>query len=280
VLERCTEVATQPIGLSMPASLATTHHAPTGASHVHQGEAVRAADTHHLDLATDRTAPADGAETRETHEPTTLATAGWILLAILGLGGFAAVTLLVAGGYVFPFDQPLLDAGRGLGQYMDAWRGLSDSANLPLIAIGVSIVAWLLWTRRRLEAGLVILILAAVTAGSEAVKQAVARPRPPGFDTSVIGVVYSYPSGHVLEAVTIYGIIAILVWRSRLPGIVRIVVPVAFAIVIAFVAVARVAVGAHYPSDVLAGFLGGIGVVALFALLTSLIAMHRRDTAG
>ena len=125
-----------------------------------------------------------------------------------------------------------------------------------------------------------ILVLAAVTAGSEAVKQAVARPRPPGFDNTYLGVVYSFPSGHVLEAVTIYGIIAVLVWRSSLPRIVRIVVPIVFAVIVVLVAVARVAVGEHYPSDVLAGLLGGIGFVALFALLTSLIASRRRDTAG
>src|SRR6478735_5940280 len=220
-----------------------------------------------LDLTSGRTRP--DTPRADDRELTPAVAVGWLVLAILGLGGFVALTLLVNNHVVFPFDQPLLDAGGGLGQYMAAWNGLSDSANFPLIAIGVGIVAWLLWTRQRLEAVLVILVLAAVTAGSEAVKQTVARPRPPGFDSSVIGVVYSYPSGHVLEAVTIYGIISILVWRSSLPRIVRILVPVVFAIIVALVGVARVAVGAHYPSDVLAGLVGGIGGVALYALLTS-----------
>ena len=49
------------------------------------------------------------------------------LVAILGLAGFAIITWAVASGFVFPFDQPLLDAGKGLGQYMPEWRGLSDS---------------------------------------------------------------------------------------------------------------------------------------------------------
>jgi membrane-associated phospholipid phosphatase len=34
------------------------------------------------------------------------------------------------------------------------------------------------------------------------------------------------------------------------------------------VMVARVSINAHYPSDVLGGFLAGIGVIALFALLS------------
>ena len=120
-----------------------------------------------------------------------------------------------------------------------------------------------------------IAVLAAVTAGSEAVKQLVARPRPPGFDKHGLGVVYSYPSGHVLEALTIYGIIAVLLWRSALPTAVRVALPLLFAALVVLVAIARVAVGAHYPSDVLAGLLGGIGVVALFAWVTGVLADRR-----
>ncbi len=200
---------------------------------------------------------------------------GWPFLATVGLGGFAIMTWLVASKFVFPFDQPLLDAAAGLGQYMVAWRDLSDSANYPLIVIGVAIVLFLLFTKRRAEALVVIGVLAAVTAGSEAVKELVARPRPPGFDNNVAGVVYSYPSGHVLEALTIYGIIAVLLWRSSAPRVIRVVVPILFAIVVAMVAVARVAVAAHFPSDVLASLFGGIGALAIFALLTGALARRR-----
>jgi undecaprenyl-diphosphatase len=205
---------------------------------------------------------------------------GWPFLAALGLGGFAIMTWLVASKVVFPFDQPLLDAAAGLGQYMVAWRDLSDSANLPLIVIGVGIVVFLLFRKQRAEALIVVGGLAAVTAGSEAIKQLVARPRPPGFDNNVVGVVYSFPSGHVLEAVTIYGIIAVLLWRSSAPTVIRVLVPILFAVIVVLVAIARVAVGAHYPSDVLAGFLGGIGVVALFAWLTGALTRRRASSSS
>jgi undecaprenyl-diphosphatase len=202
------------------------------------------------------------------------------LIALIGLGAFAVMTWLVYSGTTFPFDQPLLDAGKGLSQYLPEWRGLSDSANLPLIAVGAAIVIYLLWTKQRAEAVLVIVILALVTAGSELVKQLVARPRPPGFDNTYLGAVYSYPSGHVLEAITIYGIIAVLVWRSSLPRIVRIGVPVLFTAIIILVAIARVAVGEHYPSDVLASIFAGIGFVALFSWLLDLLDRRRAAKNG
>jgi undecaprenyl-diphosphatase len=198
----------------------------------------------------------------------------WIAIAIVGLAGFAAVTALVAAGVPFPFDRPILDALKGLGQYMEAWEDISTSANLPLIAVGVAIVAWLVWRHHVHEAIIVVAVLAVITAGSELVKQLVARPRPPGFANGELGVVYSYPSGHVLESVAIFGIIAVLVWRSSLPKAIRLIVPLVFSVIVGFVAVARVAVGAHYPSDVLGGFLAGIGFLALFVIATELLRRH------
>ena len=192
----------------------------------------------------------------------------WYVIAVAGLLGFVAMTLFIAGKGVFPFDGPLLERARSYNTYNDAWNLLSNAAYLPLIAIGVGLVVWLIVKHQKREAILTILILTAITAGSEAIKQLVARPRPPGSDTVVPGVVYSYPSGHVLEATAVIGIIAILLWRSSQPLWLRAGFAIAVAVFVAAVAVARVAINAHYPSDVLAGLLAGIGVLGLFAVLT------------
>lgn len=190
------------------------------------------------------------------------------IIAALGIAGFAVLTWLVATSASIPFDAPLRDLALQWKAYASLWSLLSDAANLPLIAIGVGIVLWLLLKRQFREAIVVAVLLGVVTAGSEAVKQLVHRPRPPASDAHVIGVVYSFPSGHVLEAMTILGIVAILVWRSQLPSIVRVAVAVAVAVFVVAVAVARVAIDAHYPSDVLAGFFGAAAALAIYVLLT------------
>lgn len=207
----------------------------------------------------------------------TAATTAWAAAAVIGLGGFAVLAWLLAAHTVIPFDQPLLQIGRTWSAYNSLWTLLSNAANLPLIGIGIGLVLYLLLTHRYREAILVVLVLVAVTAGSEAVKQLVHRPRPPGSETVVAGVIYSFPSGHVLEATTIFGINTILAWRSRLPQWAKVLIAVAVAIFVASVAVARVAIDAHYPSDVLAGFLAGMGVLAIFALLTR---PHPRQAAS
>ena len=193
----------------------------------------------------------------------------WLAMAIVGLGAFAALTVMLMNRAVLGFDQPLLEAARSWQGYAPAWRFISESANIPLIVIGVGLVAVLLLTKHRREAVLVALVLIAVTAGSEGVKQLVARPRPSGTDPNIPGVVYSFPSGHVLEALTIFGVIAIRIFRSaRTPRAIAVLVVVAVIVDVALVAFARVALSAHYPSDVLASAFGGAGVLGVYGLLT------------
>ena len=192
----------------------------------------------------------------------------WAVLAVAGLAGFVILTALVDARVALPFDPPLRTIALQWTAWSTVWAVISEAANIPLVVIGVAIVAWLFWKGHRREAVLVIITLALVTAGSEGVKQLVARPRPPGSSTVVPGVIYSYPSGHELESVTILGIVALLAWRSSRPRVARLAVALAVAVFCVAVAVARVAINAHYPSDVLAGLLGGLGVLATFAILT------------
>jgi PAP2 superfamily. len=204
----------------------------------------------------------------------------WFLLACLSFAGFIALGAIVAQHIAIPLDQSLLDVARSWGQLDAFWRVLSDSANIPLIVIGIGIVLWLLRSGRHREAILVIIVLAAATAGSEAVKQLVARPRPLGTDPSIPGVVYSFPSGHTLEAATIYGIIAILVWRGRLPLWARMAIAITLTVLVILVGVARVALAEHYPSDVLAGLLAGVGDLSIFAGFTTRRTADRSGDPG
>jgi membrane-associated phospholipid phosphatase len=111
-------------------------------------------------------------------------------------------------------------------------------------------------------------MLAAVTAGSEGVKQLVGRVRPSGTGDGIPGVVYSYPSGHELEVVSILGIVAVRLWRSAVALVLRAGVVILVAIEALLVAIARLALNTHYPTDILAGLLGGIAALSLYAWFT------------
>jgi undecaprenyl-diphosphatase len=179
-----------------------------------------------------------------------------------------AVTIAVASRFVFPFDQPWLALARTLDGMPLVWQAMSQSANIPLIVIGVAFVLWLLWKKRHREALLVILILVAVTAGSEGVKQLVGRPRPSGTGDGIPGVVYSYPSGHVLEVLTILGMITVRSWRSSRPFRLRLALVLIVTAEVVLVGIARLALNEHYPSDVLGGLLGAVSALGWYGWFT------------
>lgn len=194
--------------------------------------------------------------------------AAWLLLVVVGLAGFVALTIAVASHVAIPGDVSVLAAARSLDGVPIVWQALSESANIPLIVIGAGMVLWLFFTGHRREALLVLLVLAAITVGSEGVKQLVARPRPEGTDPNIPGVVYSFPSGHVLEAASILGIIVIRTWRSSRPRSMAVGLAILVVIWVVLVGVARMALNAHYPSDVLAGGLGALAALGFYGWFT------------
>lgn len=87
---------------------------------------------------------------------------------------------------------------------------------------------------------------------------------------------YSYPSGHATTAVVFYGAWLLVVWGTPLPLTVRVAGVALLAGWGAGIGWSRVALGAHYPSDVAGGFLFGMGWLCLgLALLRAgLVTRH------
>ncbi len=191
-----------------------------------------------------------------------------LITAAVSLVLFVGLALALANHVVFPFDQPILAWARTFDGTPAIWNGFSQSANFPLIAIGIGLVLWLIWSRRYREAIVVVMILIAVTAGSEGVKELTARPRPSGNGDGIPGVVYSFPSGHILECMTILGVVAIRVWRTTVHRLLRWVLAAVVVAEVILVGIARMALNEHFPTDLLGGFLGAVAALALYAWFT------------
>ena len=86
---------------------------------------------------------------------------------------------------------------------------------------------------------------------------------------------HSFPSGHVALMMAVYGILAWLWFRASRSVLERAVVVVLLAALLLVTGWARLRLGAHWPSDVLAGY--AVGGAWLATVLT---ALRRAETAG
>jgi undecaprenyl-diphosphatase len=131
---------------------------------------------------------------------------------------------------------------------------------LPLGVAGLGLAALLLWRGRRSDAVLLLSILGVAMVGNRVLKELVARPRPEVRSVPEALSTYSFPSGHAASTAAMAGALVLL---TRTPGA-RARVAAAGIVLVVAVAISRLAVGAHYPSDIIGGWLW-IGALIAFA---------------
>jgi membrane-associated phospholipid phosphatase len=134
-----------------------------------------------------------------------------------------------------------------------------------LIPVGVILllIAWRVpaW-RARILFTVVMLLLC--WRGADLFQHLFARPRP--LDWVVKHeTAFSYPSSHAAIAAGFYGLWACILYRSELPRVWRSLLPTLLLILAIAVCWSRLALGAHYFTDLVGGVLLAVAIVA-FAL--------------
>ena len=193
------------------------------------------------------------------------------ILVAGGIGLVALLAVAVTSGISDPFDRSAIDAIRsqslrGLLSPLRLITELGSTTAVTVVAfltllVGVLIGPWLHGV-----AGAVTIGLAAL--GNELFKDLIARARPDLLDPVVQERGFSFPSGHSALGMVAWGVLGVLVLRSRLPHGVRIGIVAVLAVVIVLIGVSRVWLGVHYPTDVLAGWTAGAVIVLVYARLT------------
>lgn len=128
-----------------------------------------------------------------------------------------------------------------------------------LLATGV-IAAVLAW-RRQWPSVRALIVVPAGMLLNVALKDTFQRPRPHWDAPLVQLATYSFPSGHALASTVFYGMLCAIVFahtRARHWRALSLLVAAAMILLVCF---SRVYLGAHYPSDVLAGSAEGLACV-------------------
>lgn len=180
----------------------------------------------------------------------------WVAGIVISLACFTGLAVAVGTGSSLVFDAPVMIAiASARSEFLDAVMRTITWAGSYAAALATAAAAAFLW-RVRGSADLAFRIVVAVggaAACNTALKVLFARPRPDIVPLLVTPTTYSFPSGHVAVALAIYGTLAVLLWRRA-----RRASAVSLCAVIALVALSRIYLGVHYPSDVLGSLTLGI----------------------
>src|SRR3989441_3144931 len=148
----------------------------------------------------------------------------------------------------------------------------------PKLSVPLTIsMAGIFWALRfRLEA-IFILLTSSSNILNWTVKRLIKRPRPTEELVTVTRVINepSFPSGHVMHYINFFGLLDYLLatnWRS---GRLRNILIAVCSSLIALIGPSRVYLGAHWPSDVMAGYIyGGLwfgGLIAIYLRIKALL---------
>jgi undecaprenyl-diphosphatase len=163
------------------------------------------------------------------------------------------------------WDAPLMLAIHHLSSpWLDtAMRAATLMGGIGAIAVAALVAAWLCRKHKYSIAMSITVSLSGAAALTELMKILLKRPRPLLFPPLVAERGFSFPSGHVTAAVAVYGFLAVLLWRNNRRGW-----AIFSGACVFVVAVSRIYLGVHYPSDVL----GAMTLTSLWLMIV--LACH------
>ncbi|HEX2087005.1 MAG TPA: phosphatase PAP2 family protein [Solirubrobacteraceae bacterium] len=171
---------------------------------------------------------------------------------------FTLVAVLAAAIHVVaPLDLAAVrDAHRlAVEPFAGAARELTALGGTDaILGLTAASTAVLVLRRRRREALALVGAVAATEAAVAVVKHVVVRPRPPAADALVHAAGYSFPSGHAAASLALFAGLALVAARGR-SAPARTAIVAAAAVLVLAIGLTRVYLGAHYPTDVVAGWL-------------------------
>jgi undecaprenyl-diphosphatase len=177
---------------------------------------------------------------------------------------FVALLVLVAGGWapLYAADRAVsaraLASGRDHPAWVTTMRLVTDAgATVTFLAAGVALAVVLFLLREYGSAAATALVVALVPVLWGVQHEFLHRPRPVGGFVAVES--NGFPSGHTAHATALALLVVFLVWGRR-GWPITVICAVLFA---ALIGVSRVALLAHWPSDVVGGWLLGLAVVPL-----------------
>jgi membrane-associated phospholipid phosphatase len=199
-------------------------------------------------------------------------------LFIVALNGFVELTEELAENALGPFDQAVTDY---VISYRADWLTSflifvtnvgTRTGYLVVIALLALYFIFIHRSWKFIVQTAAVLLLASLS--NVALKEVINRARPT-VEHLVTVYTLSYPSGHAMSAMGFYGFLVFLTMRYKMNRWIRVTLVVVLVLLILSIGISRIYLGVHYPSDVLAGFIGGLIWVTLCAIIFDVADLYR-----
>jgi YegS/Rv2252/BmrU family lipid kinase len=191
---------------------------------------------------------------------------GWAVLSFV-LFGVVALAVLQGWGPVAQFDErgsPATEWAAAAGWLIHPLRWIEVVFGTTGMSILTAIVAGLMVARGHRRAALYTVgVMVVTTAVYTLIKLAVGRTRPEWQLSQALLSSKSFPSGHAASVTAFGGILIVLIVMLVRRGNVRRLLYVMVGLAVVVVCLDRVLLGRHFPSDVVGGFLLGMGMAVL-----------------
>jgi membrane-associated phospholipid phosphatase len=200
-------------------------------------------------------------------------------LAVSGLLFSQLALAVTTGGPIASLDAAVAAwlHSHATGFATDVLRAVTQLGGATVLLAVTIVAALVLLLKRRIAHAA---LMGAALVGGEglnmALKAAFERPRPSFSEPLATAAGYSFPSGHAMVALTVYGALAFVTATSVKSRRARVLIPVAAAVLVLAVGFSRVYLGVHYVSDVLAAY--GAGTAWLMLCGLTLLGASRLRT--
>lgn len=197
------------------------------------------------------------------------------LASLAGVALVVALALLVSSGLSGPVDSTIIGAVRApeLAGLLAPLRQITELGSTLAVIVVAALTAALAAAIGPWRHGVIgAVTIAAASFLNGAIKLAIARERPALLESLVQEHGFSFPSGHSALGMVAYGILAVVIGRSRLPRPLRAGLIGALLVLVLLIGLSRVWLGVHYPTDVLAGWTAGAIIVLLYRSLTRTVS--------
>lgn len=142
-----------------------------------------------------------------------------------------------------------------------------------VVVIIVTVTLGMLWLQNhRSEAKIFAIACLGAVILNSGMKLFFAKPRPHLFPSLISETSFSFPSGHALGSLVMYGFLAYLL-SSHFPKFSQFIYALA-VVTIAAIGLSRIYIGVHWPTDIIAGY--GVGYIWLILCITMLKLQTRQ----